>query len=84
VRQKVSAEAQKMAATQNQAIADAAKKACVDAKVVAAWSLGNGRFGTELAGNLKDTACELGVPTREMVSQISHGTHTSVAWRTRP
>ncbi|MGE0095158.1 MAG: M20/M25/M40 family metallo-hydrolase, partial [Alphaproteobacteria bacterium] len=39
---------------------------------VAAWSFGNERFDPELVGLLKDAASELGVPAREMMSQIGH------------
>ncbi|MHB1216688.1 MAG: Zn-dependent hydrolase [Alphaproteobacteria bacterium] len=72
VRHKDPREAEAMAAELDRAIAGAAKKANVEMKVVAAWSFGNERFDRELVGLLKDAASGLGVPAREMMSQIGH------------
>src|SRR5215475_7350731 len=63
---------ERMNAAVNVAIAAAEAKARVAIEVKEGWSWGTSLFASECITLLKDTAAELGLPYREMLSQAGH------------
>ena len=54
------------------AITESAKRANVEMTMVTSWSFGNERFDPDCIALVKDAAASLGVPCREMMSQVGH------------